>query len=337
MEMACYTAAAPLAGNKLRVFSRNMNEAVEWPIDDLPNVERRGHWSDYPAGIARQLLALGIEIRPADIAIYSDVPVGAGLSSSASIEVSVALALLRGRSIDPLELAKLAQRAEREFVGVPCGIMDQYVSVFGEAGKAICIDCRSITHESVPLPPEAAIIAVNSMVKHDLGSSAYAVRVRECNEAVEAIRVAYPEVASLRDVTSETLDRLRGSMPDEIFRRARHVTTENERVLAFTAAAAKGDLLAMGRLFLASHRSMQQDYEITCEEIDYLVDTASAFSGVFGARMTGGGFGGCTVNLVALDRADLFKQHITAAYERQYQITPQIYDCIPGPGASEIE
>lgn len=337
LSMACYAAAAPSNDGVLRLWSVNLDDTVELPVSDVAAAKPRGHWSDYPIGVAQQLLRLGFDIRALNVAIHSNVPGGAGLSSSAALEVSSALALLDGRPIDRKELALLSQRAEREFVGVPCGIMDQYVSVFGEEGKAVCIDCRSIDHRSVKLPGPLAIVAVNSMVKHELGSSEYAVRVRECQEAVAVIREAYPEVSSLRDVSSETVDRLRGSMPENVLRRARHVTTEDERVQRFLEVAEKGDLLAMGRLFLASHRSLQQDYEVSAPELDYLVDTASAFSGVYGARMTGGGFGGCTVNLVSPDRVEAFGQHISAAYSRRFGIVPQIYRCVPSEGAGQAE
>lgn len=336
MEMACFSAAALSSEARLKIYSKNVDETVEWALHEIPELHPAGHWSDYPLGVAKQLLQLGFEILPLNIAVYSTVPVGSGLSSSAAIEVSCAQALLFGRVLDRLEIAKLAQRAEREFVGVPCGIMDQYVSVFGETGKAIRLDCRSVTHETVALPRNLTILAVNSMVKHELGSSEYSVRVRECAEAVEAVRRVHPAVKSLRDVSTEMLDTLEGSMPDVVFRRARHVTSEDERVLQFTAAAAASDLLAMGRLFLASHRSLQHDYEVSAEELDFLVDTASDFSGVYGARMTGGGFGGCTVNLISPERAEQFRTHITAAYQRRYQLVPQIYDCIPSSGAGEI-
>jgi len=336
MDLACFSAAAPGSGGKLRLHSVNLDDSAEYTIADIPGLKKCGHWSDYPVGVAQQLMKLGFELQPMDIAVSSTVPVGSGLSSSAALEISSALAMLFGREIDRTELAQLARRAEREFVGVPVGIMDQYVSVFGETGKAIRIDCRSLTYEAVPLPPPVSIVAVNSLVKHELGSSAYATRVKECAEAVTAIQQTFPGVESLRDVSPDMVDRTRQSMADNVFRRARHVTTENERVVAFTGVAAQGDLLAMGRLFLASHRSMQQDYEISAEEIDFLVDTASALSGVYGARMTGGGFGGCTVNLVSPNRVNAFRQHITAAYERRYNLTPVFYECIPAEGAGEI-
>lgn len=336
MEMACFTAAAPSGDGMLRVYSRNMDEMVEWPVTEIAGLQPRRHWTDYVIGIAQQLLRLDLPIDGLNLALYSTVPVGSGLSSSAAIEVSSLLALLHGRDMDRTELAKLAQRAEREFVGMPCGIMDQYVSVFGEAGKAIRLDCRSITHEAAALPDNVAIIAVNTMVKHDLGTSEYAVRVRECQTAVEAIQKTYPAVRSLRDASPDMVERTQSAMSDVVYRRARHVVTEDERVVRFTAASKEGDLHEMGRLFLASHRSLQHDYEVSAEELDFLVDTASDFTGVYGARMTGGGFGGCIVALVAPERADDFKAHIIAAYQRRYDITPDIYDCIPAEGASEV-
>lgn len=336
MEMACFIAAAHSNDGMFRVYSQNMDQREEWPVSELGSLSPKRHWTDYVVGIVQQVQRLGLSVEGMNLAIYSTVPVGSGLSSSAAIEVATALAVLNGRELDRIDLAKLAQRAEREFVGMPCGIMDQYVSVFGESGKAIRIDCRTVTHEAVELPEGLTILAVNSMVKHDLGASEYPVRVRECAEAVSAIQTAYPEVASLRDVSSEMLDRVSASMPEKVYRRARHVVTEDERVMKFTAACAREDCFEMGRLFLASHRSLQQDYEVSSEELDFLVDTASDFSGVYGSRMTGGGFGGCTVNLISPERVEVFRQHITAAYRRRYEITPAIYECVPAQGAGRI-
>ncbi len=336
IHLACFAAVGPSKTGKLRVYSQNLDDLREWPVENLDSLQPGKQWSDYIIGVAKELLKLGKRIQPLDIAIYSTVPVGSGLSSSASIEVSSALAMLFGQDIDKTELALLCQRAEREFVGVPVGIMDQYVSVYGEENRAIKIDCRSLTHETAQLPREAAIIVVNSMVKHELGDSAYKTRVRECAEAVAAIQKSHPDVQSLRDVSSQLLDSLQSSMPQTVFRRARHVTTEDERVGEFMHAAAAGDLMRMGRLFLASHRSLQHDYEVSAEELDFLVDTASSFSGVYGCRMTGGGFGGCTVNLVSPERVELFETHIAEAYRRKFGRTAHIYRCEPAAGAGEV-
>ena len=294
--------------------------------EDIPTQSPQHDWTDYVIGVAQQLLNLGYEIEPYSYEYSSSVPEGAGLSSSAALEVSSALALLRGRSIDPLELAKLCQRAEREFVGVPSGIMDQYVSVFGRKDNAVLIDCRSLTHEYVPIPPGVEIWAVNSMVKHALGNSAYKQRVEECALAANAMGVA-----SLRDATLHQVETT--PMPTLIRRRARHVVTENERVQSFVLASKAADLERMGQLFDESHISMQHDYEISCEEIDFLVQTAIGHEGCYGARMTGGGFGGCTVNLLKPDAVAHFKQVVTDAYRERFNLTPQLIRCNPSDGA----
>jgi len=312
----------------LLLSSEGFEDTATLPIADLANLKPVHNWTDYVVGVAQQLLKLGFSIMPAILSFKSTVPEGAGLSSSAAIEVSTALAFLNGRPIDPLELAKLCQRAEREFVGVPSGIMDQYVSVFGRKEHAVLIDCRSLTHQYVPLPhtDKLEIWAVNSMVKHALGNSAYKQRVAECASAARALNVA-----SLRDATLEALQST--PMPDTILRRARHIVTENLRVQAFVPAAHAQDLNRMGELFYQSHASMRDDYEITCEEIDFLVDTARAQEGCYGSRMTGGGFGGCTVNLLRPDAVAQFQQTIAAAYSERFHTTPQFIRCVPSDGA----
>ena len=327
IDLACFAAIAPAGHGKLRVYSENLRTQQEWPMETILNATPTGNWGDYVLGVAQQLLRAGFPLAGADLTIYSAVPAGAGLSSSASVEVSTALALLGGRAIENKDLALLCQRAEREFVGVPCGIMDQYASVHGEHGKALRIDCRSVGHQAVSLPHEVAVMVVNSMVKHHLGVTAYRDRVRECAEAVRELRIS-----NLRDAGSTELGALDG-IP---LKRARHVTTENERVESFTGAAAAGDLTEMGKLFVASHRSLQHDYEVSCEELDFLVDTAIGLDGVYGARMTGGGFGGCTVNLVAPADVGNFAQEIAAAYKNVYGRVPQVFRFVPDGGAQEI-
>jgi len=331
LDLACYTASAPRNDGRLRVYSENLGEAREWDLSELLRLSPSGHWSDYPLGVARELAALGYSIRPANLLIWSTVPTGAGLSSSAALEVSVALALLEGRSIEPLELVKLCRRAENQFVGAPCGIMDQYVAVFGRAGAALCIDCRNLEHRAVRLPPGIAIVAVNSMVKHELGQSAYPERVRECQAAAAALGVQ-----SLREATLAGLEGRRHALPENQYRRALHVITENQRVRDFIAACESADLRAMGGLLVASHRSLQHDYQVSCEELDFLVETALSIPGVLGARMTGGGFGGCTVNLLEANAAESFSSAITEAYRRRFGLTPQIYPCVPSAGAGEL-
>ena len=336
LEMACYVAAAPASHGQLRVFSRDLEEQFSLPVSEIADAKRSERWHDYVIGVAQQLQSAGIAIEAADLWITSEVPAGSGLSSSAALEVSSALALLGSRSLPSLELAKLAQLAETQFVGMPCGIMDQYASVFGREHSAIQIDCRALTHEYAVLPENLAIIAVNSLVKHELGTSAYRERVSECQQAVAALQELDPTIRSLRDVSPAFFQQVQESIPMLPRKRARHVITDSQRVLDLAVAARKQDLNEMGRLFVASHRSMQYDYEISCEEIDFLVDTAIKLPGVYGARMTGGGFGGCTVNLVAPEAEAEFQNQITKAYQERYSIQPLFYRCIPSAGAGRL-
>jgi galactokinase len=336
LDLASFTACAPNGDGCFRVYSRNLDQERSWPVESIAAAQPAKEWSDYPLGVARELVRAGFPVAPCNLVIWSTVPTGSGLSSSAALEVSTALALLGGRAMDPLELAKLCRRAENDFVGMPCGIMDQYISVFGREHSAIRIDCRNLENEVVPLPEDVEFVAVNTMVKHELGSSAYRQRVAECRQAVDVIRERMPEVASLRDLSSYVLSGFEAAMPIVPMRRALHVVTENERVEAFVRASHEGNARAMGDLFVGSHRSLQKDYEVSCEELDFLVDTALAIPGVLGARMTGGGFGGCTVNMIRPDVVEQFKSAITHSYKARYGLTPEFYSCRPSAGAAEI-
>ena len=330
IQLACYAASAKNHDGMFRVYSQNTEQGREWPVAELATLRRSGDWTDYVIGVAQQIP----QDSGRDILIDSTVPLGSGLSSSAAIEVAVALASgwdLAGRP--KLELAKLCQRAENHFIGLPSGIMDQYISVFGQADAAVKVDCRGLTHEIVPLPEGAALIAVNSMVKHALGNSAYRERVAECQRAVKAIQKARPEVESLRDANVEDLKQIDDPV---VRRRAKHVITENQRVLDFVAASNDGDLAAMGSLFVESHRSLQADYEVSCQEIDLLVDTALAIPGVYGARITGGGFGGSTANLLRPEAVSRFETTIVAAYRDRFAIEPQIYKVRASAGAEKL-
>jgi galactokinase len=337
LDLATYIATAPSADGKLRIYSEFRKEMREWNAADLGALTPGRHWTDYPIGVAQELLCAGFAIEPANLVIRSSVPEGSGLSSSAALEVSTALAFLAGRALDPLSLARLCQRAERNFVGMPCGIMDQYISVFGREHSAVEIDCRSLGHRFVELPADITFVAVNTMVKHALAGSAYKDRVAECAAAVAGIKQKFPGVESLRDVSPEQLESVAPSLPAVVERRARHVVTEDARVGRFVEASAQGDLALMGKLLVESHRSLQHDYEVSCVELDFLVDTALAIDGVLGSRMTGGGFGGCTVTMLRPDAVARFGQEMARAYQRQFQATPQIYPCRPSAGAGEVK
>ena len=336
IEMACYIAIAPANHGLLRLYSEEMGESREFPVSRLATAGQQHDWSDYVVGVAQMLVRDGHAVGPSDLYIHSDVPRGSGLSSSAALEVASALALLGSRSLDRLEIAKLCQRAESQFVGMPCGIMDQYASLFGVEGEAIQIDCRNLSHTEVTLPSNLSVIAVNSMVKHELVSSAYRERVAECRQAVEQLRPFQPGAQSLRDIPVSLFEKVQDSLSPIPRRRARHIISENARVLDLAAAARAKDLTEMGRLFIAAHRSLQYDFEISCEEIDFLVDTAIKIRGVYGARMTGAGFGGCTVNLVEPGVADEFQARLAGAYKQRFQKTPLLYHCQPSASAGLI-
>ena len=336
LELATYVAAAPNGDGMLRIYSEHQQELGEWRIDALPALQPSKHWTDYPLGVARELIDAGFPLAPANLLIRSTVPEGGGLSSSAALEISTALALLQGRALGGVELAKLGQRAEHRFVGNPCGIMDQYISVFGRERAAVEIDCRSLEHRLVELPKGITFLAVNTMVKHALSGSAYKDRVAECAAAIEGLKRHYPDAKTLRDISVEQLAPVAHELPPVVARRARHVVGENARVHGFVDASERGDLPAMGRLMVESHRSLQNDFEVSCEVLDFLVDRALVIEGVVGSRMTGGGFGGCTVTMVREDVAAAFADEIARAYEGKYGVTPKIYPCKPSAGAAEI-
>jgi galactokinase len=340
LELATTIAAAPSRDGKLRIYSEDRKQMREFDAAQIASLAPARDWTDYPIGVAQQLVAAGIPVEPANLLIQSTVPEGSGLSSSAALEVSSALAFLKGRELDKLELAKLCQRAERNFVGMPCGIMDQYISVFGRRHSAVEIDCLSLGHRLVALPEGITFVAVNTMVKHALSGSAYRDRVRECAEAVQGIREFgggdAQSIESLRSVTPELLESVACRLPEVVARRALHVVTEDVRVSRFTDASATGDLALMGKLMVESHRSLQHDYEVSCEELDFLVDAALPIEGVLGSRMTGGGFGGCTVTMLRSDAAPAFQAAIARAYRDRFDVTPAIYPCEPSDGAREV-
>ena len=328
---------SPLDAPVLEFFSENFKEKVVLDFENLPQSRRR-HWSDYVVGVALMLLREGYKLRGARLTIKSDVPIGSGLSSSAAIEVATAYALALGSDlkIDRVELARLCRKAENEFVGARVGIMDQFISFFGAADRALLLDCRSLESEHLPVPPSAQLAICNTMVKHDLALGAYNERREQCEEGVDRLKALIPKVTALRDVTSQQLEEHRKELPEVIYRRCRHVVTENERVLAAATALKEDDVLQFGDLMNQSHESLREDYEVSCIELDLMVDLARGVEGVYGSRMTGGGFGGCTVSLVRRDKTDEFKNRVTAGYQEATGLTPEIYVCKAVNGAAEL-
>jgi galactokinase len=328
LDLACFVATAPSPDGWLRAYSEQLAQGAQWRIDDLASAVPRGDWSDRVAGVAWELTRRGMFPQAQNVLIDSTVPLGSGLSSSAALGVSLALALSdTDEPLAPLDLAKLAQAAETDFVGVPCGIMDQFAAAHGVAGAGLLLDCRSLEWRAVKLPADVAVIAANTMVKHELNVSAYRTRVEECGHAARELGVA-----NLREVTLDSLQRLSGVE----LKRARHIITENARVKEFAAAADAGDGARMGRMMQDSHASLRDDYEVSCAELDFLVETAMAVPGVLGARMTGGGFGGCTVNLVPKNEVENLRAALTSQYVRRFGHLPELYECRPAAGASQV-
>jgi len=327
-------AVAPRSDRKLRVHSCQFSETSEFDCEALEGPPRK-HWSDYVRGVAAVLEASGRKLRGADLMIDSDVPLGAGLSSSAAIEVSTALALaaVGGFDVPRMEVARLCQKAENEYSGARCGIMDQFISCFGQADHALMLDCRSLEFTSVPIPQDVRLVICNTMVKHELAGGEYNQRREACESGVGALRRFLPSIRALRDVTPKDLETHRSALPEAVYRRCRHVVTENERVVEAAEALKHGDLPHFGRLMYASHRSLNEDYEVSCEELNVMVDLASGIQGVIGARMTGGGFGGCTINLVAANAVGDFESRIASAYQKATGITPAVYVCSAAEGA----
>lgn len=337
IDFQTFAAAARRGGRTLRIHSINFEETVSFDLD-AKNPRRRDHWSDYPLGVATTLARAGHGIPGADLLLYGEVPPGAGLSSSAALEMATALALLAvaGLELEPLDTAKLCQQAENEFVGTLCGIMDPFVSRFAQAGHALLLDCRSLDARPVPLPDSSRLVICHSGVRHALASGEYNVRRAQCGEGVRALAERNPTLRALRDATLATLEESRSRIPPVVFARCHHVVSENQRTLEAAAALARRDLAAVGRLMAASHASLRDEYEVSCRELDVLVDAAAPLEGVFGARMTGGGFGGCTVNLVRSDAVPAFRDDVTQAFARETGRKPKIYESSAAAGAGEV-
>jgi galactokinase len=336
---SCWVAIAGRSDRKLVIYSDNLGESVEADLDDLKSTSAEGKWSDYPIGVAWALGQSGYELRGANLYIQGDVPLGAGLSSSAAVEVSTGYALLdlAQHPIDLTELALLSQRAENEFVGARCGIMDQFVSCHGREGCALLLGCRSLAFRPLRLPSKVHLVICNTMVRHELGVSEYNVRRAQCEEGVRLFSKALPGIGALRDVSLEQLDSNRSLLSETIYKRCRHVVSENARVSAAAEALETSRTESLRHLMSESHHSLRDDYEVSCRELDIMVELAMQQPGVLGARMMGGGFGGCTINLVSAAESDEFRGRIAQAYEAATGFRPDIYVCEASRGIEKVE
>ena len=298
----------------------------------------RHSWTDYPVGVLRQLQAAEIHPPAFDLHLSGNVPFGAGVSSSASVEVASAIAMLAlsGVSLTIEEIALLCRRAENVYVNSPCGIMDQFVITAAQAGHALLLDTRSLKYEHLPMNKGALadtqIVVCNSMVKHSVATGEYGIRRRE-SEQGQAILVEKFNIRDLGEATLDQLESARALMSDASFRRCRHIISDNARVREARTAMFNGDPSAFGKLMLAGHASERDDFECSCDEIDFLVETATTLPGCFGARLTGGGFGGCTVNLVERAQVEAFSNALRSAYNKRFNITAETYTCDAVDGA----
>jgi galactokinase len=337
IDFHTWVAAAPREDRRIVVYSQNYRESAEIDLDS-PVLSSARHWSGYVLGVALIVEQSGYRLRGSNLLVQGEVPIGSGLSSSASLEVAAGLALLADSelSIPSLELAQLCQRAENEVVGARCGIMDQFICCHAEPGTALMLDCRSLDYSTFPIAAGLSLVACNTMVKHELASGAYNQRRAECEEAVCRLAALLPNVRSLRDVTPAQLARHAQALPEVVYRRCRHVVTEDDRVNQAAACLQAGDVAGLGRLMAESHRSLRDDYEVSCAELDLMVELANQTPGIVGARMTGGGFGGCTVNLVRTSQVDGFCEFMATKYKAETGHVPDIFVTRPAGRAGEV-
>ena len=338
IDFATLAAISPRSDGKIVLYSHNYDEQHEFEAASLPT-ERTGHWFDYPLGVIAILAGQGNTIPAFSLSLWGDVPLGSGLSSSAAIEVATALAVSSIIGVDyprPL-LARLCQRAENEFVGSSCGIMDQFISANAEQNHALLLDCRDLSFRLAPIPSTVALVIANTMVKHAITGGEYTSRRAEVEEAAAVIARHRPEVRFLRDATLDDLAKYGSEMSPLALKRARHVISENSRTVAAAEALIHHDHKELGRLMAEAHTSYSQDFEASCEEADAMVELAQDLPGLIGARLTGGGFGGCTVNLVEQQHAQGFAAALGERYAARTGITPQIHICHASGGAHRVQ
>ena len=325
-------AAAPRTDRQVRLHAVDFQGSSEFSLDDI-RFDQRQRWSNYPRGVAWALQQAGYALTGCELCITGDVPIGAGLSSSAAIEVATAYAfqLLGGLTLDGVKRALLCQKAENEFVGMRCGIMDQYIISLGKRGHALLIDCRSLEYRLVPVPAGCSLIICDTKKRRGLVDSEYNTRRQECEAGAKALGLR-----ALRDITPEEFQARQGVLDAVTRKRCRHVVTEDQRVLDAVQALEAGDLAQFGRLMNASHLSLRDDYEVSCPELNAMVEAAQAQRGVLGARMTGAGFGGCTVNLVLNEAAEGFQHSVARTYTKATGLVPEIYVCTAEEGVQRL-
>ncbi|MBC8448341.1 MAG: galactokinase [Chloroflexi bacterium] len=330
-------AAAPRTDRQVVLHALDLDETAAFGLDELAPSPAQP-WSNYQRGVAHFLQARGHRLRGMNAALTSDVPIGSGLSSSAAVEVATAFAFraLNNLDISLPDLALVCQQAEHEFAGVPCGIMDQFVSALGRRGHALLLDCRSLAYEHVVLPPGVRVVVCDTGVRRELAGSEYRVRRGQCEEAVRRLQAVLPDIRALRDVTPEQLAEHGALLPEIVHRRARHVVHSTARMSEAVAALRRGAAAAFGQAMRECHASLRDDYEVSCPELEALVDAANEVAGCTGSRLTGAGFGGCTVSLVADGAIAEFEQHVVQRYRAQTGREAAVIVCAAEDGAGVI-
>lgn len=328
----------PNGTNQVRAYSIDLKDYVEFELSDTEAPS--ASWAKYIYGVCKEMQKLGVEVKGFNTAFAGDVPLGAGMSSSAALESCYATAIneLFGEGkIDKMELARVGQRTEHNYVGVMCGIMDQFASIHGKEGELIRLDTRSMEYEYHPFDPRGyKLVLLDTVVKHTLADSAYNKRRQSCEAVVAEIKKDHPEVEYLRDVDMAMLESYKGRVSEEDYMRAEYVVGETQRVLDVTAALDKGDYETVGQRMYETHNGLSKLYEVSCEELDYLNDIAIE-CGVSGSRVMGGGFGGCTINLVKEELHDLFVDTAKRKYAEKFGHEPKVYNVIISDGARRIE
>jgi galactokinase len=324
IDKAIYMAMVPNGKNMIRLHSTDMQPSYYETVVASSYQKTGVDWADYVIGVVDQLQKAGYVISGFDCAFGGDTPIGAGLSSSAALEGGIAYGLseLNRLGLSRLEMTKISQKAENQFVGVNCGIMDQFASLHGKGGKVLKLDCRSLDYELVPFEwDNVRVLLCDTKVRRTLAGSEYNVRRSQCETGVAVISKTFPEVKSLRDVTSGMLEAHKTRLDEAVYRRCRYVIDENQRVTDACAALVNNDLAAFGKLMYASHAGLRDQYEVSCEELDVLVEATEKLDGVMGSRMMGGGFGGCTINLVSLEKLDesvaAIRNHYVARFGKE--------------------
>ena len=343
IDFATLAAISPRDDNQIAIYSENFDEESVFDLDYLPHHPRH-HWSDYPVGVLTILRQEGVKTAGFNLTLSGNIPLGSGLSSSASVEVVTALAVLGvaeavahdGPRFSLPEVARLGQRAENQFVGQQSGIMDQFVSCCGAEGHALLLDCRDLSYRLAPIPAGLSLVICNTMIRHSNSGGEYNTRRAEIEAGTQIVRLHRPEVCFLRDVTLADLERWGDEMLPDVLKRCRHVVTENLRTVAAADALERSDLKTLGRLMAESHASYRDDFEASCREADILVELAAREPACVGSRLTGGGFGGCTINLVDAGEADAFGQRLLAAYLAATGIAAEVYHCHAAAGARQI-